>query len=114
MENMVDYVSIGRRIRAKRNAKNWSQEQLAEAAFMTKSNVSHIENGQYKLSLPSIINIANALEVSLDELVCDSLCTAAPIYEGEIHALLQAQDAKTMRYLSELLKTALKNLSLLK
>ena len=39
----IDYKAIGQRIRAKRKAKNMTQEKLAEAANLAPNHISNIE-----------------------------------------------------------------------
>ena len=69
----IDYTAIGIRIRRLRKAQGLTQQTLAELSEQEPSNISHIERGATKLSLPTIVNIANALGVSVDELLCDSV-----------------------------------------
>ena len=45
------------------------------------SNISHIERGATKLSLPTIVNIANALDVTVDYFLCDNLESATVPYD---------------------------------
>lgn len=66
---MLDYQKIGQRIRALRRAKNLSQEQLAEKIWISTTHMSHIETGSTKLSLPVLVDIAAALNVSTDEIL---------------------------------------------
>ena len=56
----LDYQSIGIRIRRLRKAKGLTQQALAELSNQEPSNISHIERGATKLSLPTLVNIANA------------------------------------------------------
>lgn len=46
-----------------------SQEQLAEKAGISTTHMSHIETGNTKLSLPVLVDIANALNVRTDEII---------------------------------------------
>ena len=69
----LDYKAIGVRIRRLRQEQGLTQQTLAELSHQEPSNVSHIERGATKLSLPTIVSIANALGVSVDDLLCDSL-----------------------------------------
>ena len=69
----LDYNAIGVRIRRLRQEQGLTQQALAELSHQEPSNVSHIERGATKLSLPTIVSIANALGVSVDDLLCDSL-----------------------------------------
>ena len=71
--NELDYKMIGQRIRAERNKKGWQQAELAFRAGMTSAHLSHIETAQTKLALPTIVKIANALSVSVDDLLYDSM-----------------------------------------
>ena len=70
---ILDYNAIGMRIRRLRKEQGLTQQALAELSHQEPSNVSHIERGATKLSLPTIVNIANALGVTVDDLLCDSL-----------------------------------------
>ena len=50
----------------------WQQAEVAFRAGLTASHLSHIEKGQTKVALPTIVKIANTLSVSVDELLCDN------------------------------------------
>lgn len=69
----VDYKALGSRIRNIRKQKNISQERLAEIVGVCTTHISHIETGNTVPSLGTLVSIANALEVSSDTLLCDSL-----------------------------------------
>ncbi len=88
MENEVnleiDYKGIGRRIKAARKKKGLNQKSLAMLADIAATNISHIERGATKLSLPTLVKIANSLGVSMDELMCDSLTSSKHISQSEI------------------------------
>ena len=79
----LNYVQIGLRIREARNAKGWPQAELAFRAGLNSAYVSHIETGKTKLALPTIVKIANALSVSTDELLCDSLVQTQHVYDNQ-------------------------------
>ena len=84
----VDYKDMGKRIREFRESKHMTQAALSELAGIEPSNLSHIERAATKVSLPTLINIANALEVSLDELVCGSLVKSEHIAVRQLNELL--------------------------
>ena len=69
----VDTINIGKRIRYFRNQENISQEDLALFADVSHIYISSIERGEKLPSLKTIISIANALHVSTDLLLADSL-----------------------------------------
>ena len=64
----VDYKDMGKRIREIRESKHMTQAALSELAGIEPSNLSHIERAATKVSLPTLMNIANALEVSYERL----------------------------------------------
>ena len=72
----LNYEAIGIRIQRLRKEKGLTQQKLAEMSDQDPSNISHIERGATKLSLPTIVNIANALDVTVDYFLCDSLKSA--------------------------------------
>ena len=69
----MDYVLLGQKIRAARMSAGLSQEQLAEMVGLTSQHISHTEVASTKVSLPSLIKIANALHTSVDRLLSDSI-----------------------------------------
>ena len=96
----LDYGKIGQRIRAARLAQGWQQAELAYRAGLNSSYISHIETGQTKLSLPTIVKIANALSVSVDALLCDNLTLSRHVYDQKIAEELQDCDnAELQAYL---------------
>jgi putative transcriptional regulator len=56
------------RLRVARAEKNWSQEQLAEAASVTRQTISSIETGQYVPSALLAFVLADRLGKRVDEL----------------------------------------------
>ncbi len=69
----MDYKLLGQRIRAARLSAGISQEQLAEMVGLTSQHISHTEVASTKISLPSLVKIANALHTSVDRLLSDSI-----------------------------------------
>ncbi len=101
----INYYDIGKRIRDVRLSKMMTQEKLAEIADLSIAHVSHIETGNTKLSLPALVNIANALAVSLDVLMCDNLTNSKEVYAHEISQLIMDCDEKEIRIIAEIVKT---------
>lgn len=69
MEYFIDYTAIGKNIRKARRAKGWTQARLATAVDCTTPHMTNIENANTKLSLAMLVSVAQALEVSTDELI---------------------------------------------
>ena len=102
---MLDYVVIGKRIRELRKKKGLTQVVLAELSGVEPSNISHIERAATKLSLPTLIHIANALEVTLDELVYSNLTKSAHVSISLIDELLSDCDPLELKAICEVIKT---------
>ena len=98
---VLDYQSIGNRIKIARIRKNMTQETLAEKAGFSVVHISNIENGHTKLSLEAIVNIANALAVSADDLLCDNLVRAFHVYNKEAQELFADCSTEESRVLVE-------------
>ncbi|MBQ8624250.1 MAG: helix-turn-helix transcriptional regulator [Oscillospiraceae bacterium] len=101
----IDYIIIGNRIKEIRTAKKLTQATLAELSGVEPSNISHIERAATKLSLPTIIRIANALGVTLDELVYGNLVKNAHVSVKLIDDLLSDCSAEEIKALAEVIKT---------
>lgn len=59
---------IGTRIRLYRNAKNWTQAQLAEQVQSTASYIGQIERGEINIRFETLEKISTALEINLSSL----------------------------------------------
>ncbi len=101
----IDYASIGNRIKDIRKSKGWTQAKLAEKAKIEPSNISHIERAATKLSLPTMISIANALDVSLDELAYGSLKKNSHISIKMIDDILVDCTSEELKSIVEVIKT---------
>ena len=106
----VDYESIGKRIKYYRTERKMSQEALADATNITYKHLSNIEVGRRYPSLEIIIAIANALDVSADDLLTDNLKHSSSPVGTEIHDLLldcnhdeKAILTRTLKFLKGLL-----------
>ena len=84
----LDYTAIGQRIRKLRSDKHWSQEDLREKVNISKTHMSHIETGTTKLSLPVLVNIANALDTTTDHVLRDSVHSTTPVFLQDIQDIL--------------------------
>ena len=72
----TDFLSIGLRIRQIRSERNLTQEELAEKADTDHTVISRIEGGR-NLTVETLIKIANALDISTDYLLEESLKISA-------------------------------------
>lgn len=65
----MDLKAVGQRIKAAREAKNLTQEELAALVNLSTTHVSVIERGLKVTKLDTFVAIANALDVSADALL---------------------------------------------
>lgn len=100
----IDYKAIGARIRAARERKGLKQHNLAALAEVAPTNISHIERGAAKTSLPTLMKIANSLEVSMDELLCDSLTKSKHIFADELAEIVDKCTDNELKLITETVK----------
>ena len=72
MEVKIDYLAIGKRIRTARLSKEMTQETLSNMIDVAPTYVSSIENGHTKLSLATLLGIAQSLDTTVDQLLYDN------------------------------------------
>ena len=91
-------MSFGKNLQYLRQlSKNMTQEALAGKIDLSPSHMSNIETGTTKVSLTTIVNIANALSVTVDDLLCDNLIRARVQMERDIQAVLEGCDDYEIR-----------------
>ncbi len=73
MQTIINYKAMGERIRHSRKAKKLSQESLAEICSLSAAHIGHIERGTRIPSLETVFRISQALDISIDYIVLDSL-----------------------------------------
>jgi len=66
---MIDRIALGAAIRAARLKKGYTQEQLAELVEVTPTHEKHIESGHRLPSVEVLFSIAQALDLSLDNII---------------------------------------------
>ena len=71
----MDFIALGKRIRKYREAKKYTQEELSKFLPIDYPELGNIERGTRFPAIDTFVEIANALGVSADELLCDSLKT---------------------------------------
>lgn len=112
----LDYKALGKRIKIARINADMTQDRLSTMLEMSPSHMSNIETGSTRISLTALVSIANALGVTVDDLLCDSLVYAKTALERDAAGILSDcthQELKiitgTMRALKENLRKAAEN-----
>ncbi len=97
-------ISIGESIQACRIKKGLSQEELAEMVEATHTHISYIETGTKNPSLNLLIKIANALDVSADDLLVGQLKhTSSPVGK-EMQIIMQGCNRDEEKMLTRIAK----------
>lgn len=84
----INYKFIGQNIKKFRKKQGYSQEILAEKIGISPSYMSYIESGYKGMSLSTLIKIANALNISADELLSDNINNKIRVYNHELVTIL--------------------------
>ena len=84
----IDYIALGKRISYFRGIKKLSQETMCDRLKLSREYISYIENGTRKPSIDTLVDIANVLGVSADDLLVDSLNYSSSTADSELHKLL--------------------------
>ena len=99
----LDYKTIGKRIKIARIKADLTQERLAELIDISPTHLSNIETGTTRVSLNTIISIANALSVTGDDLLCDNIIRAKVQFEKDIALLLEDCDEYEIRIIKDMI-----------
>lgn len=85
----MDLRPIGPRIKAAREKKKLTQEELAELVDLSPMHLSVLERGLKPPRLANLIKIANVLGVSADELLQDVVTASSGAHESVIASRLE-------------------------
>ena len=103
----MNYYALGQKIRKVRKAHALSQEALAERVGISTTHMSHIETGNTKPILATFVAIAEALDVSTDELLHDYDAGAdRPAALSRVLQLLSSCSTQEVRILEDILQAA--------
>lgn len=105
-----DYKAIGKRVKKRRTAKKISQAELATRISVTSPHISNIECGRTKVSLPTRMEIARALDTTLDDLACDSLPEAKEVMLGDFSDTLRSCSNQELGIISDVTKALLQSM----
>lgn len=101
----LDYKAIGKRIKIARINADMTQERLSDLLGISPSHMSNIETGTTRVSLTTIVKIANTLSVSLDDLLCDSVTHARPQFERDIQQVLDGCSDYEIRVVADVARS---------
>ena len=101
----IDYKEIGARIRSERRKQNLTQEQLSEKAGISESFLGLIERGGRTLSIETMVNLANALNLSIEFIISGEYNYRPGMIPSEIHDCLKQMTGSQRRVFVSIMKT---------
>lgn len=100
----MDLKAVGQRIKEAREAKGFTQEDLAAIVDLSPTHVSVIERGLKVAKLDTFVAIANALDVSADALLIDVVTHSTESAANELSVLLKKLPMKEKRKILKAVK----------
>lgn len=101
----IDYKEIGKRIRAERRRQELTQEKLSEMADISESFLGHVERGGRILSVETLAKLANALNLSIEFIVCGEYNYQPSMLPAEIHNALNQMSSSQRRVFLSMMNT---------
>lgn len=100
----MDFILLGKRIRTERLLLRLTLEQLAEKVDKSTNFIGQIERGDRKLSIETLVDIANALGTTVDSLLVDNINANNDGIIKEIDTLLYSFSDTSKRYILDMIK----------
>lgn len=100
----MDLKAVGQRIKEAREAKGFTQEDLAAIVDLSPTHVSVIERGLKVAKLDTFVAIANALDVSADSLLIDVVTQSTNGVTNDLSELLTKLPLKEKRKILKAVK----------
>ena len=101
----IDYKELGKRIRAERRKQDLTQEKLAEMANISDSFMGHIERGGRTLSIETLPTLANALNLSIEYIICGEFNYQPDMLPTEILDALNRMSGNQRKVFLNMMKT---------
>ena len=102
----INFKLIGKRIKEVRKQRSLTQADLAELTGMSDSYISYIETAKKQASLESLVQISNALGITVDELLCGNQLYSPTDYQTDIDLLMNDCSLLERRFIYELISVA--------
>lgn len=109
MNNELNYVEIGNRIRLEREKFDMTREKLAELLNLSPYFLGQIERGERKMSISTLVNISECLHISIDYLFFEQVNINTN--NNVLHALINKCSEKEINVIESLIKLLLPHLA---
>lgn len=100
----MELKAMGQRIKAARERKGYTQEQLAERLDLSVQHISVIERGVKAPKLETFVKIANELDVNADFLLSDQLAVSAQLEASQLYDSMEAVSNKEKERILKVLR----------
>ena len=105
----IDYVSLGKRIQARRKICNFTQENLAEKISVTVGYISQIERGITKVNLDTLSKIAESLNCELSEFLTGTTKKSSSYLSEDFNKVFSKLNPTNKKIILEISEVVLKN-----
>lgn len=100
----INFRKIGRKLKETRISKGFTQEYVANMADVNTSHISNIENNRVNVSLPTLIHICNALNVTVDYILSEEYTDTASVLDEEVLRHLRSCPVKTKKQIIQIIQ----------
>lgn len=109
MQNEINYIQIGNRIRLEREKFDMTREKLSELLDLSPYFLGQIERGERKMSISTLINISECLHVSIDYLFFEQVNVNSN--NNVLHSLINKCSEKEISVIEGIIKLILPHLA---
>ena len=107
---MLDSKLLGKRIQRYRRMKSWSAERFAEVIDVSVPYIRELERGAKTPSMKMFVEIANNLDVTADELLCDSVKKDVPLISNDLTSKIKNCSPDKIKLINILIDTIIEKL----
>lgn len=100
----LDFEHISKKLKDTRISKKITQEYVANVADVNVSHISNIENNRVKVSLSTLVQMCNALDVTVDYILAEEYNDPTGSIEQEILHELNACSYETKTQILKIVK----------
>ncbi len=100
----INFREIGKKLKETRTSKGLTQEYIANMADVNTSHISNIENNRVKVSLPTLVHICNALNVTVDYILSEEYTDTSSVLDEEILRHLRSCTVKTKKQIIQIIQ----------
>ena len=112
MQNEIDYVKIGNRIRIEREKFDMTREKLSEILNISPYFLGQIERGERKMSINTLINLSECLHISIDYLFFEQVNNNNNNNNNDVlYSLISKCSEKEVKVIEGLIKLLLPHLA---